>query len=51
MSGALLERCFDKDPKRRLRDIGDVITELEKHHPRRSPFDRPVLRGGCLPPQ
>jgi len=26
----VLERCFDKDPKRRLRDIGDVITELEE---------------------
>jgi hypothetical protein len=33
----LLQRCLDKDPKRRLRDIGDARVELEG-----SPADAPV---------
>ncbi len=41
----LLQRCLDKDARRRVRDIGDVATDLEAPHgqmsgsgPRRSPW-------------
>jgi serine/threonine protein kinase len=28
--GALLKRCFEEDPKKRRRDVGDVIVDLEE---------------------
>ena len=34
----LLQRCLNKDPKRRLRDLGDVRIEIER---RREPAPRP----------
>jgi serine/threonine protein kinase len=47
----LLRRCLEKDPKRRLRDIGDARLELRRapsllNHPCRRPRAGPVLPDG-----
>jgi len=41
----LLQRCLEKDPRRRVRDIGDVLLALE-HRPRR--LSRPLLAAAGL---
>jgi Tol biopolymer transport system component len=37
----LIERCLQKDPKRRLRDIGDARAELDEPHVAESPSTLP----------
>jgi serine/threonine protein kinase/Tol biopolymer transport system component len=41
----LLQRCLEKDPKRRLRDIGDARLEIERH------LDSRSGRVGAVPPE
>jgi serine/threonine protein kinase len=43
----LLERCLEKDPKRRLRDIGDARIELDQPHRR---ISAAAVEAGQLPP-
>ena len=46
----VLRRCLERDPKRRLRDIGDVWHELEDD-PQADPTREPIDTGGAAVPQ